>query len=157
MAAVMVGIVVNALSLQHERHPSPFFSAAVAPPSAVAKPPAVAASTSTAITAVAPAEPPARPAALGGATEQAPSSHVSDPIGAILRSGASKDSQHWITAAQTALVKLGYTVKVTGAPGPETTTALRDFEKNHGLPLSSEVSAHLVKLLAAAANTSASR
>jgi len=153
MAAVMVGIVVNALSLQHERHPSPFFSAGVVGPVAAAKP---LASTATA-SLVAPAEPPARPSDLGVATEPSQSPHAGDPIGDILKGGANKDPQHLITAAQTALVKLGYTVKVSGAAGADMTAALRDFEKSHGLLLSSDVSPHLVKLLVAAGNTSASR
>ena len=80
-----------------------------------------------------------------------------DPITDVLRGTGSRDSQKLISTAQKALVKLGYSIEVTGAQGAETTAALRDFEKSHGLPVSIEVTARLVKLLNAAMISSTSR
>ena len=60
-----------------------------------------------------------------------------------------------IVAAQTALAKLGYAVKADGTHGAATDQALREFEKAHGLPISTEVTPHLVKQLSAAARASA--
>ena len=58
-------------------------------------------------------------------------------------------------AAQTALAKLGYAVKADGTQGAATDQALREFEKAHGLPISTEVTPHLVKQLSSAARASA--
>ena len=62
-----------------------------------------------------------------------------------------------MATAQNALVKLGYPIKTGAVPGADTAAALRDFEKAHGLPISTEVTPRLVKLLNAAATSSASR
>jgi hypothetical protein len=152
LAAMMAGILVNALTLQHARHPSPFF--AVSPPmrpmavknspepaSSLPEPPATA------------PPPPPRPAGLGAANESVPLPRTADPIADIIRAGGNKDSQRLIATAQNALVKLGYPIK----RGADTAAALRDFEKAHDLPISTEVTPRLVKLLNAAATSSASR
>ncbi|MBV8473071.1 MAG: hypothetical protein JO234_06600, partial [Hyphomicrobiales bacterium] len=51
LTAVLTGIVVNALTLQHQRHPAPFFAprppASVAAPATSAPPPAPAAAAAT--------------------------------------------------------------------------------------------------------------
>ena len=54
-------------------------------------------------------------------------------------------------AAQTALAKLGYPVKPDGNDGAATQQALRDFERVHSLPLSTEITPRLVKQLSVAA------
>ena len=56
-----------------------------------------------------------------------------------------------ILAAQSALAKLGYPVKADGVEGTATDQALRDFERAHGLPVTTDVNPHLVKQLTAAA------
>ena len=173
LMAMMAGIIVNALTLQHARHPSPFFT--VSPPMAplaaknsaepASRPPftPVAAKNSpepasslSESPATAPPAPPPRPAGLGAATESVPLPRTADPIADIIRAGGNKDSQRLIATAQNALVKLGYPIK-TGAPGADTAAALRDFEKARGLPISTEVTPRLVKLLNAVATSSASR
>jgi peptidoglycan hydrolase-like protein with peptidoglycan-binding domain len=56
-------------------------------------------------------------------------------------------------AAQTALAKLGYSVKPDGKEGSATEQALREFERAHGLPPATEITERLVKQLTAAART----
>jgi hypothetical protein len=170
LAAMMAGIIVNALTLQHARHPSPFFTAgppmapvavknstepASRPPFKNSPEPASASSVSEPPPTAPPAPPP-RPAGLGPANESVSLPRTADPIGDIIRAGGNKDSQRLIATAQNALVKLGYPIK-TGAPGADTAAALRDFERAHGLPISTEITSRLVKLLNAAATSSASR
>ena len=43
-------------------------------------------------------------------------------------------------------------VKADGEPGAATSTALRDFERAHGLPPSNEITPRLLKALSAAAS-----
>lgn len=168
LGAAMIGIVVNALTLQHVRHPSPFFAANSAPapaPSKTAVAPTVAAVTADPATAAPPASstspvppaPPIRPPRLGGIDPPAQATRGADPIAEVLRDGANKDPQHLLATAQAALVKLGYPVKIGGGLGADTATALRDFEKAHGLPISTEITPRLVKAINAAATSSASR
>ena len=63
-----------------------------------------------------------------------------------------EEAQKRLAAAQTALVKLGYVVNVDGEASAATITALRDFERTHGLPPSNDVSPRLLKALSAAAS-----
>jgi hypothetical protein len=157
LAAMMAGIIVNALALQHARHPSPFFT--VSPPMApvAAKNSPEPASSLSEPPPTTPPAPPHRPAGLGAANESVPLPRTADPIADIIRAGGNKDSQRLIATAQNALVKLGYPIRTGGAPGADTAAALRDFEKARGLPISTEVTPRLVKLLNAAATSSASR
>jgi len=157
LAAMMAGIIVNAVTLQHARHPSPFFT--VSPPMAplAAKNSPEPASSLSEPSPTAPPAPPPRPAGLGAANESVPLPRTADPIADIIRAGGNKDSQRLIATAHNALVKLGYPIKTGGAPGADTAAALRDFEKARGLPISTEVTPRLVKLLNAAATSSASR
>jgi peptidoglycan hydrolase-like protein with peptidoglycan-binding domain len=148
LAAVLTGIVINALILQHERHPAPFF-AARAP--AVEAPPQAARPDDSTIGAVLP---PTRPADLGvdpiGDVLRADS--AKDAIGEMLRADSAKDAEKQRLAAQNALIKLGYSLKADGSPGAATAAALRDFERVHSLPLSSDLTPRLIKQLTAAAN-----
>ena len=190
LIAALAGIVVNALTLQHERHPAPFFAAH--PPAAAA--PAVEAKANDA-----PPTPPSRPNDLGGAADATADGRDAigdllrvdaaadgrdaigdllradaaaegrggdaigdllradagadgrDAIGGLLRADADKEAQEAILAAQNALIKLGYPLKADGAPGAATSAALRDFERAHSLPLSTEVTPRLLRQLTAAA------
>jgi len=162
LAAVMAGIIVNALTLQHARHPSPFFAAKPHLTSIAANnptepqpapPPTSSSSLVSEPPAVAPPAPPPRPVGLGAANEPVSPPRAADPIADLIHSSG---SLRLAAAAQIALAKLGYPIKI-GAPGAETAAALRDFEKAHGMPVSTEVTPHLVKLLNAAANGSSSR
>jgi hypothetical protein len=168
LSALLVGIGVNALVLQRERHPAPLFAPApqkiaapvpsapapqktAAPvPSAPTLPPAPAATAREAPPAVAP-QPPDRPAA-----GDAPAPRAPDAIGELLRGGeAPPDNSRLVTAAQAALAKLGYPVKADGAQGAATEQAVREFERAHNLPVTTEITPRLVKQLNAAARASA--
>jgi hypothetical protein len=151
--AALVGIGVNALLLQRERHPAPLFGyAAPKVPSATSAPasPPPQKSVRTednAPPAQSPATlPPARPAESAGS-----SSSASDPIAELLAGEPHGDATRMTLTAQTALAKLGYPVKPDGKEGSATEQALREFERAHGLPPGTEITERLVKQLTAAA------
>lgn len=154
LAIGLIGIGVNALLFQHERRPAPLFGSLLAPLSSASRPPAAppvpkpASAERDASAAQSPAAlPPARPADPADGS----SSASSDPITDLLRGEARVDGAHLILAAQTALAKLGYPVKPDGNDGLATQQALRDFERVHSLPLSTEITPRLVKQLSVAA------
>jgi len=146
LAALFVGIIVNALALQKERHPAPFFAAK---PSAPMQPAPVQTGAAAEASVV---EPPARPTGLGSVPDAGASAAArsGDPIRDLLRGEAGKDA-HVIALAQNALIKLGYAVKADGVAGASTVAAIREFERAHGLPASSEFTPRLVRQLVAAA------
>lgn len=161
LSALLAGIGVNALVLQRERHPAPLFAsppqkiAASAPPAAStpSPPPAPAAVSprEPASAVAAPSPPPARTVASDSAVRRTP-----DAIGDLLRTEApTVDASRLVTAAQTALAKLGYPVKADGARGAATDQALREFERAHGLPVTTEITPRLVKQLNSAARAAA--
>jgi hypothetical protein len=140
LTAALVGIVVNALALQHARHPAPFFARTPVVAAAPTPTPAAAPAPTAAETPAAPM-PPARPVQLGG----------DDAIADMLRADQEQETQKRLAAAQAALVRLGYVVKADGEPSAATRTALREFERAHGLPPSNDVTPRLLKALSAAA------
>jgi hypothetical protein len=152
VAAVLVGILVNALALQKERHPAAFVTppkqAQVAP---AVEPPAPAPAVAVQESAPVDIQPPARPANLGAETTG--SVHANDPIRDLLRGDPGKDSdvKHLTLSAQNALIKLGYAVKANGVAGPSTQQSIREFERAHGQTPTGEVTPKLVRQLAAAA------
>ena len=150
--AALVGIGVNALLLQRERHPAPLFGYAapklpsVAPAPAPPPPQKPVSTEDNAPPAQSSAAlPPARPAESAGS-----SSSASDPIAELLAGEPHGDSSRLTLAAQTALAKLGYPVKPDGKEGSATEQALREFEHAHGLPPATEITERLVKQLTAA-------
>jgi len=150
LTAALVGIVVNALALQHARHPAPFFAhtptvAAAPAPASTPPPPAQAAAETTGAPAT--PTPPARPVQFSVAAAIG-----DDAIGDMLRADQEQEAQKRLVAAQAALVRLGYVVKADGEPSAATSTALRDFERAHGLPPSNDVTPRLLKALSAAVN-----
>jgi hypothetical protein len=154
LSSVLIGIGVNALVLQRERHPAPFFrpapltdSSAASTPAAPLPPQLASADREPSAAAATPAPPPVRPA---DAVDGSPS-RAADPITDLLRGEARADVARLTLAAQTALVRLGYPVKPDGNEGGTTQQALRDFERVHGLPLSTEITPRLVKQLVMAA------
>ena len=156
LTAVLTGIVVNALTLQHERHPAPFFAPraiGIAPPNPAATaspPPAPAAAFKPEDSATVPVLPPQRPISLTAGDNPTPPARHVDAIGDILREDVAKGSQKEILAAQTDLIKLGYSLHADGVANTATQTALREFERAHSLPVSTEVTPRLLKHLAAA-------
>ena len=150
--AALVGIGVNALLLQRERHPAPLFGYAApkvpsAAPAPAPPPPQKPVSTEDNAPPAPPAAalPPPRAAQTAGA-----SSSGSDPIAELL-AGETHGNSSRTFAAQTALAKLGYSVKPDGKEGSATEQALREFERAHGLPPATEITERLVKQLTAAA------
>jgi hypothetical protein len=156
---VLIGIGVNALLLQHERHPAPFFApppqavvnAPSAPPAAPPVRPAATAELEAAAAPSSSAAPPSRPAPPAEGREAA--APAADPIGDLLRSEGHADPARPVLAAQAALAKLGYSVKADGAEGAATEQAIRDFERAHGLPVSTEITPALVRQLNQAARS----
>ncbi len=155
LSSVLIGIGVNALILQRERHPAPFFrpapladSSAAPAPAAPLPPQLASADRDASAAAASPASPPVRPA---GAVDGSPS-RAADPITDLLRGEAHADGARLTLTAQTALVRLGYPVRPDGNDGVTTQQALRDFERVHGLPLSTEITPRLVKQLVTAAH-----
>jgi hypothetical protein len=150
LAAMMIGIVVNAVALQHGRPvelglaPNPAAVAAIRPappPKPVAKP----APAAVAEAAPEPPRPQPQPAAAPARPQKSP-----DAIADFLRAQGS-DRRKLTLAAQGALAKLGFSVKATGALDAETRSALLEFEKSKHMPASTEVTAKLVHALKAAA------
>jgi hypothetical protein len=163
MAAVVVGIVINALALQHERHPAPFFAAApaassmepkIAAPIVAATEPAPSSPPAVAAAPASVASPPVRPAGLGAATS---STKSADPIADMLRGTNNRETRRLLSAAQAALVKLGYPIRNSGVVGADTTAALREFEKSRHLPISGELTPHIVRELVEASDAEGTR
>ena len=158
LAAILVGIVVNALALQKERHPAPFFAPKpVAQSQSAAPAPATTAAAAPTETTAVEVQPPVRPANLGAASDAsaAVAARAGDPIRDLLRGDTGKDAAHLTLEAQNALIKLGYAVKADGHAGGATTAAIQQFEHAHGLAASSEITPKLVRQLITAAATAA--
>ena len=136
--AVMIGIVVNAVALQHSRRIAPSADSAVAAATPAPVP--------TPAKAAAPEPPRPSPSPVTVALAHAPK--PADPIADFLRGQG--DKRQLTLAAQSALARLGFAVKPTGALDAGTRDALSEFEKTHHLPASNEITTKLVKSLNAA-------
>jgi hypothetical protein len=148
VAAVMIGVAVNALLLQRVRHPAPFFASEPLPAPPAAAPPA------PPIPPVPPAKTPSEanlatppPHPFAPSLSISPPMRANDPIGDLVRANNAKESSKTIAAVQAALIRLGYVVKADGAMGGDSEEAIRDFEKNHNLPISTELSPRLLAKL----------
>lgn len=135
LAAMMIGIVVNAVALQHGRRldlgPDPAAVASVGPPRAPATP------------VVAPSPIPA-PSQLLATTEDLATSE--DSIANFLHAQTA-DKRRLTLAAQASLAQLGFAVKSTGAMDAPTRKALVSFEKSHHIAVSTVITAKLVHSL----------
>ena len=115
MAFAMTVIVVNALIMQRERHPAPFFIENASTSAASTRLP------NEQIVPLAASEGRTLPRAMppSGPSDAHPepnsSSRPMDPIAEMLHSEANKDTQHLLIAAQTALTKLGYSIRAGAA------------------------------------------
>jgi hypothetical protein len=150
LSVALIGVAVNALLLQRERHPAPLFGLTAPKLPSAAPAPAVPQKPVSAEDSAPPAQspealPPARPAEAAGSPTSSP-----DPIASLLAEETHSDSR-LVLAAQTSLAKLGYAVKPDGKEGAATQQALREFEHAHGLPPATEISERLVKQLSLAA------
>ena len=173
-AAVALGIVVNALALQHSRHPAPLFGQAIQLGQPAQRDDAVAAAPAAAPSPrIEPAKPvePTEPTALASAppvkphrlVEAAPPAGKATsaaPTARPLKASATprpvqtppadraKDGKT-IVATQRALSKLGFAVKATGSSGAATRSAIEAFERDRHLPVKGEMSRKLLKQLSA--------
>ena len=143
LAAIAVTIVANAAFFQHRAAPTPAPPEAV-PVAARAAAPNPATETPQQAT-PATVLPPTRPAS--------PAPANADPIADLLNgnsAAAPKEDKKLVMAAQSALIKLGYVVKVDGDANAKTLQALADYQKRHALPITQTINAHVVKMLSAA-------
>ena len=145
LVAVMIGIVVNAVALQHGRRVDP--APDPGPVAALRAPAHAPVAAPTPVAAPSPAPEPPRPSPLAVARAE----KAEDPIASLLR-GQGADKRKLTLAAQTSLARLGYSLKATGALDADTKTALTAFEKAHKLPVTNEITPKLVKSLSAAAD-----
>ena len=158
-ASLALGIMVNALVLQKDRHPAPLFgkTVALAPPPATI---AVAPKAPAPVEAVAPtlARAPAETPPPAARTRHAAADNTDegDAIGRLLRGSsvaapvaADKPDGKTVMGVQKALTKLGFAVKPSGSLGPSTRKAIEAFEKDRHLPIKGELTRRLVKIIGA--------
>jgi len=176
--SLVVGIMINALALQHSRHPAPLFGkaiplgapaatvAAVAPAAPAPTKPAeqVQADGPTQAPAVqtmpAPVQRPHHAAAEAAAPPAKPKQE--DAIGKLLKTSTAqttiekapakapeKENAKTVMAAQHALMKLGFVIKPNGTFGPATKAALESFERDQHLPVKGEMNRKILKQLSA--------
>ena len=144
-------IVINALHMQPGPHPAPIFSIKSRP---VASSDPVPVLMPRPRPDTAPAKPvtaaPAVPAAHPTVTAEpvpvpTPRAAARDPIAELIAPSPR------VTAVQRALNDYGYgPVKATGIYGPETVAAIQKFERDRKLPVTGQISARLLRELAAA-------
>jgi hypothetical protein len=152
LSIVLAGIGVNALVFQRERHPAPFFGSPQPHPTVIAAPAPEPPQITNAERGSGSADKPQIPAPEER-VDAAPPARQPDAITDLLRREARTDEAHLIVAAQTALSKLGYSVKPDGNQGEATNQSLLDFERAHGLAPTTEISPSLVKRLERAIHT----
>ena len=176
-ATLVVGIMINALALQHSRHPAPLFGKAIplgaSATVAVVTPPAVPVTPKPAeqvqpepVPVPAPLTMPApiqRPHHAAADTAVLPAkSKQDDAIAKLLKTSTApatgdktasktqdKENPKTIMAAQHALMRLGFVVKPNGTFGPATKAALESFERDQHLPVKGEMSRKILKQLSA--------
>lgn len=171
LCALLGAIAVNAMFLQHGRHPAPLFGSTVkiepprppAPPKAHVRPNSIDALLTERIPA-APLQPvnPATDAAFSppvaddapdtasAAAQPAKKSH--DLIGALIDGNgvvSASASTHNVISAQRALQKLGAPVKPDGDYGAATRRAVEAFQRDNHLPVTGELNVRTRRALAA--------
>ena len=150
LAAVLTGIVLNALTLQHQRHPAPFFAA---PRPALEAPPGAGGQGAR-------ADAPRRAAAGAAGRSRVRRRSLGrrarrrrdrrDLARGSRQRGAKAGPGGAERADQARLLPRRPTERLDAA----TSAALRDFERAHSLPASIDVTPRLLKQLNAAANAS---
>jgi hypothetical protein len=164
-AALLTGILLNALAFQNARHPSPLFGTpiAITPEAHAPKPVPRPLSISAAPTPIAPStQPVAIPTRPIGTPRDAEPAAAPPPdaIGEMLRAApassaaASSTSPSAIDSArillvQKALMKLGYVVRPDGAMGSTTRQAIEKFERERGWPARGELTPRVLREISA--------
>ncbi len=176
--AITAAILVNALLLQHSRHPAPLFHSTVtvpvpeeqlapAPSNAAPVPPV---QESAAAPGADVPFPPVKPShdAIGqllksessaNSAKAAPHHHAHeaeakpqsvDGISQLLKAdAAAEDKPKTVLAVQQALVRLGFVVRPDGQMGSVTRHAIEQYERDHGLSVESHLSPKLLHRLSA--------
>lgn len=167
--AAVLAVIVNAMFLQHGRHPSPMFGGHVMLLKPVADPVAPPATTSPV---VAPASPLPRPRPVGAdrrseiVPDEAPAPQAADPIGHLVRKVAARSEapsgghkaeakgegppSRRVATVQRLLSDYGYgQLAPHGHVDAGTRAAIRKFELARHLPVTGQVSDRLVAELAA--------
>jgi hypothetical protein len=174
--ALLGAIAVNAMFLQHGRHPAPLFGSTVkiepprppAPPKPHVRPNSIDALLTERIPAaplqpVNPAtdaafSPPVADDAAGGSAPDAapqpaaPAKKSHDLIGALIDGNGvvpASASTHNVMSAQRALQKLGAPVKPDGDYGAATRKAVEAFQRDNHLPVTGELNGKTRRALAA--------
>jgi Putative peptidoglycan binding domain len=151
LAAVMTGVIINALALQKSHRGAPPPAPLVAPAVALIAPPAQPA-TASGESAPIMVAPPSRPPDHGAGAET--SAGRTDPIRDLIRGDSGPkdlEAKRLTLAAQTALIKLGFAIKADGLAGASTQQAIQQYERAHGYIPLGEITPKLVKELSAAA------
>jgi hypothetical protein len=169
VAAVLTGIVLNAVYFQKGRHPAPLFAQAptVAPRSVVADIPVPAPRPSDRVFQSAVPLPPASvpvaaPAAVPGPppspritpVRTEPAEQKRDLIGALIKTEAMPDYSDRVAAAQKALMKVGYVLRPDGHMGTGTRKALEQFQRERSLTVTGELDARTLRELQAQSRVS---
>ena len=162
-AALITGILLNALAFQNARHPSPLFGTPLAlPPQAdapkpVPRPLAIDNAPAAIAPSTQPVAIPTRPIAAPRDAE--PAAAKADAIGDMLR--ATPATPHVAPAAtsaidstrvllvQKALLKLGYVLRPDGVMGATTRQAIEKFERERGFPARGELTPKVLREIAA--------
>ncbi len=166
VAALVTGIVLNAVMFQTGYHPSPLFgspraaapapkSVAAAPPLPAPRPASLAPSApvapSPAPLARAPETPAAAPRAAAREAEPAPVAAKKDLIAALLNGESPQDAAApaaRVAAVQKALIKAGFVLRADGVMGATTRQALERFERDRRLPVTGDLSPRTLRELA---------
>ena len=168
VAAVVTGIVLNAVMFQTGYHPSPLFgspraaapaprSVAAAPPLPAPRPASLAPSApvapSPAPVVRAPEAPAAAPRAAAREAELAPAPVTAkkDPIAALLNGETPQEASApnaRVAAVQKALIKSGFVLRADGVMGATTRQALERFERDRRLPVTGDLSPRTLRELA---------
>jgi hypothetical protein len=164
-AALLTGILLNALAFQHARHPSPLFGTpiAIAPQADAPKPVPRPLSMNAAPTPIAPStQPVAIPTRPIGTPRDAEPAAMKTPdaIGDMLRvvpassPAASPSSPSAIDATrillvQKGLMKLGYVIRPDGVMGTTTRQAIEKFERERGWPARGELTPKVLREISA--------
>ena len=154
MAAIALGIVVNALAMQKTRHPAPLFVVPAATGQAVAGNSALL--SSTPVPTPRPVNEPAASSDHGATPRHA--APDKDLIAQLLRphvtlpgqeSPKAPEPSKSIMKAQQALVKLGFALRPDGVLGGTTRQAIERFERDRGLPVKGDLTAKIRRQLMA--------
>jgi hypothetical protein len=162
-AALLTGILLNALAFQNARHPSPLFGTAIAiapqadAPKPVPRPLAISAAPTPIAPSTQPVAIPTRP--IGTPRDAEPAPAKTDAIGDMLRAApagsaappgntSAIDSTR-VLLAQKALMKLGYVMQPDGIIGATTRQAIEKFERERGWPARGELTPRVLREISA--------